>query len=205
MELNLNDTLTGICNSALALVGHADFIADIDEDTSTAKTLRMVLVQVCREVQTHESGAWNELEKEVALVRKGSLPGSMYEWNIPTDTISIVSCFKMVEGINGERRVRVPYQIIGGMLRCEEDSGVFVRFIRFSLEPSEWSTELKTCVIKLLSARILSALAKDYAGAHKLEQNFWAIDFPYWAGNRKNKACRSDGVGNDQALTQFYY
>ena len=205
MELNRNDTLTGICNSALALVGHADFIADIDEDTSTANTLRMVLVQACREVQTHESGVWEELEKEVALVRKGEISGGMYEWNLPTDMISIVSCFKEADGYDGKTRVRVPYQIVGGMLRCKEEKGVCVRFIRFSLEPSEWSTELKTCIIKLLSARILSALAKDYAGAQRMEQNFWTAEFLYWAGNHKKKSFRSDGIGNDQALTQFYY
>lgn len=201
MEINNNDTLTGICNSAMAMVGHTDFIDDIESDNPVAKTLRIVLEQACKEVQAHEYATWSELEEEVALVKREERDDGLVEWNLPIRLLSVISCFKVFD----KKRIPVRHEIVGGYLLCEEKEDVRIRFIRFSFEPDIWSVELKTCIIKLLSARILASLVKDYSGAQRLEQQFWAYDFPLWVGNHKNKVRRSDSVGDDKVLTNFYY
>lgn len=199
-DFNDNDNLTGICNSALAVIGHTDFIDDIEADNPVARSLRVLVKQVCREVQTHENASWQELEQEASLTKKRTNDHGITEWNLPIHMISPISCFVVKDG----KRGNIPYEITGGVLCSVEKEGVRLRYMKFSFDPANWSAELKTCVIKLLAARALSALVKEFSAAHRMEQQFWAFDFPLWVGNSKNKARRNDFAGNDQLLTQFY-
>lgn len=201
--MNENNTLTGICNSALAMIGDTRFIANIEDGNNPlCGTLRIVLYQVCREIQAHEFGVWDELEEDVELVLRqeteaGGVFDGRYQYNLPLHMIAPVECYKSGVG-------RIPYEISGGFLHCKESDGVRLRYIKFSINPSEWGVELRTCVIKLLSARIVAAVAKDYSSAQKLEQQFWSFDYLHWAGNKKNKAKRSSIPGNDAQLSGNY-
>lgn len=196
-----NETLTGICNSALAMAGHTDFIDDIADDNPIAATCRMLVAQVAKEVQTHEFAAWDELISDVKLVLKGNNDTGItrrYAWNLPYEMLTPIECYEEDTG----RPVR--YEIYGGYLYCDKSEDVWLRYSRYSMNPAEWSVELKTCVIKLLSARIIASLVKDYKGSQAMEQQFWNYDYPMWAGSKKNKVRRNDYQGNDAAITQHY-
>lgn len=201
--MNLNDTLTGICNSALAMIGDNRFISDIeDSNNPLCVTFQTVLYQVCREVQAHEYGVWDELETDVDLVLRrqteaGGAFNGVFQYNLPLHMIAPVECY-----ISG--RGRIPYEISGGYLHCRESSGVRLRYIKFSLNPSEWGVELRTCVIKLLAARLVASIVKDYSSSQKLEQQFWSYDYVHWAGNKKNKSKRINLPGDDSMLTRNY-
>lgn len=197
-NINRNETITDICNSALASVGHADFIEDIQDSTPTSAVLRVVLEQVCREVQSHEFACWDELQRETQLVKRRDVNAKESEWNLPLGMIHASFC-------RDSQMRRVPFEIFGGHLRCPRDfEGLVLRHSAFSFNPSEWSTELKTCVIHLLSARVVASLVKDYASAQKLENNFWNSVYPHWAGCKKNKARQNDYLGNDAALSGHF-
>lgn len=199
--MNKNETLTGICNSALAAVGHTEFIDDIVADNPICATLRIILEQAVKEVQGHEAACWDELMREAKLVKRGRCASKVknrVEYNLPFRMIAPVSCFLAESG------QAVRYEIVGGYLVCNEPKDVWLRYVAYNFEPNTWSTELKTCIIKLLSARALSALVKDYSGAQTAEERFWAYYFPLWAGNKKNKAIRSDFAGNDTMLSEQY-
>lgn len=199
--LNKNDTLTGICNSALAAIGHTSFIENIEDDDPVCATLRIILEQAILEVQGHEYACWDELIREEKLVKRAASASGVNgrtEYNLPFRMIAPVDCFL---GDTGER---VRYQIRGGFLECCKDGNVWLRYVAHSFEPSTWSPELRTCVIKLLSARALAALVKDFTTAAQLESQFWSKDFMMWAGTKKNKALRSDFAGDDAALSKGY-
>lgn len=201
MEMNRNDTLTGICNSALAAIGHTSFIEDVEADDPVCATLRIILEQAVKEVQGHEYACWDELMREEKLVKRGrcaSRVNKRMEYNLPLRMIAPAECFL---GGSGKR---VRYEIVGGYLVCNEQKDVWLRYVAYSFNPAEWGTELKTCVIKLLSARALAALVKDFSTAAQLEAQFWQNEFLLWAGNKKNKARRSDFGGNAGMLSGNY-
>lgn len=207
MDLNKNDTLTGICNSALAMIGETRFIADIQEDNSICKVLRQVLEQVCREVQAHEFAVWDELEVDEVLVMRreteaGGVFNGRYQYNLPLHMISPIDCYYF-SGTGSSSRVR--YEIRGGYLHSDVcPPELRLRYIKFSFDPSEWGTELRACIIRLLAARCVAAIVKDYSAAIKLEQQFWSVDYVHWAANKKNKARRSNIAGNDGEMMGLY-
>lgn len=200
---NRNDTISGICNSALAAIGETRFIDDVSSDNNQlAKIIRVVFYQVCREVQGHEYAAWSELAADSRLVLRDaeSLGGTFkgcYQYNLPLHMIAPVECYT-------ESGERVPFEIVGGYLQCKSGSGVILRYIRFSFEPSEWSVELQTCIIKLLSARLMASVVKEFTASQRMEQQFWNYEYPYWVGNKKNKTRQTTVRGNDSEVTGNY-
>ena len=207
-KFNRNDTLTGVCNSALAMVGETRFIEDVEsEDNDLSVILRMLAEQVCKEVQSHEFAVWDELIEDVELVkrREDSETGGEFEgvreFNLPFQMISPVECYTPEE--SGVRR-RVPYEIYGGYLHCRVGGKVRLRYVRYSFNPAEWGTELRACVIKLLAARILAAIVKNFKDSQTMEQQFWTTDFTMWAVSKRNKAMRGNTAGDDEVLSRFY-
>lgn len=200
-SINRNDTLTGICNSALAAVGHTNFIDDVADDKPVCRSLRMVVDQAVREVQGHANAVWDELSRETELAKRREEYG-VAEYNLPLDFLNPISLKGKTDG------ARIPFEISGGFLRCEiQDTRgriPLLRYTRVSYNPAEWSTEMKTCIIKLLSARVLASVVKDFSNAAKMEQNFWGYDFPMQVGNKRNKNSRTNRRGSDSDLSRHY-
>lgn len=210
MNLNKNDTLTGICNSALAMIGETRFIADIEADSKSDKlceVLRQVLQQVCMEIQAHEFAVWDELETDEVLVlrretKAAGVFNGRYQYNLPIHMVAPIDCY-YVDSLGVSRRV--PYEIRSGYLHTKiNPPDLRLRYIKFSFDPAEWGTELRACIIRLLAARCVAAIVKDYSAAQKLEQQFWTYDYAHWAGNKKNKARRSNIAGNDGEMMGLY-
>lgn len=204
MKFNRNESLTDICNSALAMVGETRYIDNIeDENNQLAVILRMVAYQVCQEVQSHEFTAWDELcvDERLVLRRETKAGGTLrgrYQYNIPVHMIAAQECYDEESG------KPIPYEISGGFLHCGKPDGVRLRYIKFSFVPSEWSPELKSCVIKLLSARVQASVVKDYAAARQAEKDFWENDYLRWTVSKKNKNVRRTRPGDDGELTRTY-
>jgi hypothetical protein len=62
---------------------------------------------------------------------------------------------------------------------------------------------MKSCVIGLLSAKLLAAIAKNYAVSRQAVEAFWSVEFPRWAGNRANKS-ESAIPGQDSELSVLW-
>lgn len=199
--INKNDTVTGICNSALAAIGHTNFIDDISEDKPVCRSLRIVFDRAVREVQGHANAVWDELCTECDLVKRRDEYG-VAEYNLPLDFLNPVSLRGKKDG------VRIPFEISGGFLRCESQDIAGrtprLRYSKVSYNPAEWSTEMKTCIIKLLSARVLASVVKDFANSTKMEQNFWNYEFPMQIGNKRNKSNKTNRRGDDSQLSRYY-
>lgn len=196
-----NNTITGICNSALAMVGHTDFIKDIDDTNSTvAEACRLLFHQCCQEVQMFEYGAWDELYRDIALTLRGEVLNSnrRMEWNLPFDKLTIIDCYKK------DTMEPVEFELHGNYLWCNEDKDVCIKYIRFSINPSEWSPELRAATIELLSIKLIGTIVKDYKGAESMRQQFWDVSYPRWVACRKNKNSRHDYKGDDNIITRNY-
>lgn len=179
-EVNENLSLTELVNSALVGIGDNTIESLYDSNDGKAKMCR-TLVDLCiREIQSHPSACWSELDTYDELV----LNDKAYEkdcvsYNMPRDCLS-------VKWVKDESLLKIPYRISGRSLKTPYKAK-YICFVRYSDNPEEWSSELKSCVIALLSAKMIAAIAKDYSASRQAVEAFWSIEFPRWAGNRLNK------------------
>lgn len=195
-ELNENRSLTELVNSALVGIGNNPIENLYDSNDGVAKLCRMLVEQCIREVQGHPSGCWDELESydELVLNDKGYVK-DVHSYNLPLHYLSI-------KWVKDENRLNVPFKVAGRSLKTPYKAK-YISYIRFSDNPEEWSSELKSCVIGLLSAKLLAAIAKDYSASRQAVEAFWSMEFPRWAGNRFNKA-ESPIPGQDTELSKFW-
>lgn len=192
-------TLTGVANMALALIGNNTIEDVTDTNDGVAKLVHILLMQTMREVQTHSSACWEELVKEKKLELRDDTkesPAGKYEYNLPYNCLGVL-CVYTEDGDE-----TTPWEIIGGYLRTKtEVRGI--RYIEFSEVPGEWSHELLEGVVELLSAKLVGAIAKDFATSRKLIETFWQTSFKRLSENRVLRAVRSRS-GDDGVYSQYY-
>lgn len=194
--LNENLALTNIVNSALVGIGN-NAIEDLNDDNNgTAKICRMMLLQCIKEVQSHPSGCWDELLEWETLTRNtGDFKKDVYSYNLPNRCL----CVKQVKTENG---IDIPFKVFGHSLKTPKEAK-FVCITRFSDSPDEWSPELQSCIIGLLSAKLIAAIVRDYNASRQAVEAFWTMEFPRWAGNRINKV-GSANPGSDAELSSLW-
>jgi hypothetical protein len=195
-EINENQSLTEIVNSALVGIGDNTINSLYDQNDGKAKLCRMLVEQCIREVQSHPSGCWSELEEFGELTANDkSYSKDTCTYNLPNNCISI-------KWVKTAARERVPFRVSGLSLKTPTPVR-YVCFVRYSDNPEEWSSEMKSCVIGLLSAKLLAAIAKNYAVSRQAVEAFWSVEFPRWAGNRANKS-ESAIPGQDSELSVLW-
>lgn len=195
-ELIENQSLTEIANSALAGIGDGMIESLYDDNNGKAKICRLLLNQCMREVQGHASACWSELEAYEELVRnQRAYCKDTYTYNLPRECLS-------VKWVRDCGRQIVPYRISLRSLKTPREAK-YICYVRFSDNPEDWSTELKSCVTGLLSAKLVGAVLKDYSGMRQAVEGFWQAEFPRWAGNRNN-ASNTPVPGMDAELSAMY-
>lgn len=195
-KINENLSLTELVNSALVGVGNAPIVDLYDPNDGNAKLCRMLVNSCIREVQSHPSGCWDELQDwEELTLNDTAYMKDVYSYNLPHNSLCILS-------IQDEYRREVPFRVVGWSLKSPVKAK-YVRFVRFSDNPEQWSSELKSCVIGLLSAKMIAAIVKDYNASRQAVEAFWTLEFPRWAGNRINKAATTL-QGKDSQLSDFW-
>lgn len=180
-ELNDNRSLTEVVNSALVGIGN-NLISDLyDDNDGTAKLCRVLVMQCIKEVQSHPSGCWDELVAYDELVANDkAYQKEVRSYNLPLGCMS-------VRWVKDENNLTIPFKVIGRSLKTPYKAK-YICFVRFSENPEEWSSEMTSCVIGLMSAKLLAAIAKDFSASRQAVEAFWAAEFPRWAGSRINKA-----------------
>lgn len=195
-SVNENLSLTELVNSALVGIGDNPIESLYDTNNGKAKLCRMLVNQCIREVQCHPSACWDELEVYGELVlNETEYNKDAVSYNLPHNCLSI----KWVKDENG---IKLPYRTARRSIKTPRKAK-YVCYISFSDNPEDWSPELKSCVISLLSAKMIAAISKDYAASRQAVESFWAIEFPRWAGNKINKG--EPGVpGQDSELSVLW-
>lgn len=196
---NENKSLTDIVNSALAQIGDTPIHDISDENDGRAKMARLLIRQVIREVQVHPSACWEELMDEERLTLRGksehAVPATEFVYNAPLNLLSIF-------GVYDYRGLKMDYRYFGGHIRTHKPAR-YIRFVRHTENPDAWSPELKSCVISLLSAKLVGAILKDVSGSRQLTEMFWHSEFKRFAGNRILNSHRSRS-GRDDDYRRFY-
>lgn len=195
-EVNENLSLTELVNSALIGIGDNTVKSIYDQNDGKAKLCRLLVDQCIREIQSHPSGCWSELEAFDELVANDkAYAKDSHTYNLPLNCISI-------KWVRTAAREPVPFRVSGRSIKTPVPVR-YVCFVRYSDNPEEWSSEMKSCVIGLLSAKLIAAVAKDYAASRQAVEAFWSIEFPRWAGNRMNKS-ESFIPGQDSELSVLW-
>ncbi|MBQ9758799.1 MAG: hypothetical protein IJW12_03400 [Opitutales bacterium] len=160
-------SLSGLCESALRLLGLPP-VSDWQGDSSVpAAALRSCVFPVIREVQSLTR--WPELIALRKLQWTGGSDASRgYCFYKPKNCLRVLSAGTHWEEEGG-------YLFVKGV---DLDAGVGCRFVRYSENPSEWSSELFGLTVKLLAARVACAGAGDLKTGQALEHEFWTIHRP---------------------------
>lgn len=195
-SLNENGSLTDLVNSALVGIGDNTIENLMDANDGKAKLCRLLVTQCIREVQGHPSACWSELDSyEILVPNDRAYRDDAPSYNVPKDCLSI-------RWVKDGNNLRIPYKVSARSLKTPYRAK-HICYVRFSDNPEEWSSELKSCVIGLLSAKLLAAIAKDYTASRQAVDSFWMVEFPRWAGNRMN---HSDNAvpGKDSELSELF-
>lgn len=193
---NENKSLTDIVNSALVQIGDSP-IKDIgDENDGRAKISRILIKQCIAEVESHSSSCWEELIEDEELTLRSKADGiHAFEYNAPLGILSIFGVYNRI----GKR---IDYRFFGGKIHTETEAK-YVRFVRYNENPDAWSPELKSCVIGLLSAKLIGAIMKDIGGSRQMVETFWQTEFKRFSGNRVLNGNRSR-KGADDDFRRYY-
>lgn len=197
-ELNENRSLTEIANSALVQIGETPIYDISDTNDGRAGMVRVLLKQAVREIQVHHAAYWDELlvDENLTLREHGDgLGEDVFRYNVPLNLLAI-------HGLFDENGCSVDWRMVGGVL-CTKRPAKQVRYIRLSMNPDEWSAELRSCVIELLAARLVAAIVKDFTTSKKLVATFWQIDFPRLTLNRRRNGSHGRR-GDDSVLRREY-
>ena len=190
--LNENASLTDVANSALVLIGDTPVPSIYDSNDGRCKAIRILTEQTIREVQCHHTGCWDELYREELLTPK-DMGDKVY--NLPLRMLR-------VDGVFDEKGSPVEWRIFGRELHAKRRAKT-IRYLAYSDNPGEWSPELKSAVIGLLSAKLVASVTKDFSTSAQLVERFWAIEFPRWAGNKLASAAKTKR-GDDAVLRREY-
>lgn len=194
--VNENGSLTELVNSALVGIGDNTIPDLYDANDGRAKLCRLLVNQCIREVQGHPSACWSELDHYDGLVENDkAFAKDSFSYNMPHNCLSI-------RWVKDEHGRKLPYRITSRSVRTPVPARTLC-YVRFSDNPEEWSTELRSCVIGLLSAKLIAAVVKDFSTSRQAVEAFWTMEFPRWAGNRLNKS-ETALPGRDSEISTFF-
>lgn len=181
------NTLLGIANAALVGVGDRTIDSLGDKDDRLSMQADMLLRQVVLDIQGVPSKPWKELleTKKLVLAEESPKLGEWY-FNKPTDLLVAVEALGDYGGDKFSFREEGKYIIVPctSVAAASVKNGVYLKYIRYSFNPGEWSSELRGCVISLLTARMLGVVSSDAVRAMNLENAFWSGEFVRRTENR---------------------
>lgn len=165
------NSLVDIANAALSACGSRSIETLADNNDERSMQVSFLLRQVILDVEGTASRPWKELLTVQKLVLKEPEP-VVGEWcyNCPTDSLAVVALAN-----SGGWRER-GFREEGGLIYTRQPM-THCKYIRQSFTPSEWSHDLRGCVISLLSARLYGVVSKSPDKSYQMEQAFWANEF----------------------------
>lgn len=162
---NVTSTLEGVANLSLGKLGQAKRITDLTADTHPyAKEIRLFIYQVIREVQTEFR--WGELTRSVTLEDPAEEIDGIYRYVLPEDYLRPAS--------NREQS----YRLEDGFLWTPVESNFQLKYIRYSVNPEEWSPLLLKCIYFRLAMEICMPITEDDKRYDKLNSEYETTVFP---------------------------
>ena len=183
------NTLLDVANAALMAAGDR-FIETLgDKSDKTSMQVASLIRQAVVDVESASANPWRELYKVEALVPRVDVP-FCGEWvfNKPTDCLNVVGVcangtFSELDYREEGREIYVPTRLFH--FRPDGNvPAVLCKYTRLSLDPGEWSGDLRGCVIGLLTARLIGVLSANPTASQALEKAFWEGEFQRRTGNR---------------------
>lgn len=173
-------TKENLFNEALLMIGSTPLDGTNGLNSTRGQTCEALFAGVVREVQSLIP--WAELVKTALLSPTGINGIRGYQYNKPKDCLRVLS-------VNNKRR-NEDFEEEGGFIFYKSgtsEANLPCRYIRESLIPDEWSTELYAAIRKLLAARIMPSITKNTNAANTLEEQFWNVDRPRLMARHLNR------------------
>ena len=157
-ELNENNSLTDIANSALVLIKEI-IITSIEEDSDVAKAIRQMITPAIYLVQN--SLEWNELIVSTTLdLAERDIVDGFYKYNKPIGFIKLYT-----ENKNTVWKIEGEHLYVA-------NNNTKVKYFKKNIEPATWSDELKECVILKLASKLATYISNDYKLGGQLEERY---------------------------------
>lgn len=129
-------------------------IASLDDNGEVENTIRNIIALVISNVQN--SIKWSELLNSTTLTLASTkTEDGWYKYNTPSGLLQI----EYIKTENGSQTY--PFKREGRFIYTPALNAV-CKYYKKNYNPSEWSDELKECVIIALSAKIATALTADF-------------------------------------------
>ena len=158
-------TLEEIGDLAVRKIGESyQFVSLADDTGSTPDAVRAFIYQVIREVQSEFR--WPELIASVELEIPAAENEDTYQYNFPSDYLRPAS--------NRDQG----YLIENGYVFTNVSENFPFRYIRYSLDPSEWSGLLVKCIFFRLALEICMPVTENGNRYNALLNEYEAVVFP---------------------------
>ncbi len=171
-------TATEIANLALTKLGPGSgFLTDLDTDTSTvAQACRRTYVAV-RDLVL-EAHPWRFARKRTNLSAAVATPswGFDHQYELPSDCLRVLS----VEG-------SVIYEQEDGLLLCNEDGPLYVRYLARVTDTSKFSPTFVQALASRWAAELAVPVTKSHSRRTELLEEFLRVDL--------TQARKSEGFG----------
>lgn len=178
---NMGLTIDSLCESALQALGVPQ-VPDWRGDAGLlARALRSCLFPVMREVQSLTR--WPELIVSATMQWSGGRDERGYCYYTPERCLRILKAGTSNKWVAEGKYIYVREIITDSLQEC--------RYVRFSSNPAEWSSELYSLTVKLLAARVAASGLGDAGKAAQLENQFWQQDRPRVVTQVLNRSRRS--------------
>lgn len=183
-------TKIDLYDEALLMIGSKPLDGVNGLNTERGRACEKLFPGVAREVQSLIP--WAELVATTLLSPTGNGDARGHDYNMPKDCLRVLDVDGRRRGDGFEEENGFVRFLSGEMkpnLRC--------RFVRLSLNPDEWSPELRAAVRKLLAARIMPAVTKDVNAGNTLEEQFWNVDRPRLLARHLNRVRNRRTLGDE--------
>lgn len=153
-----------ICNNALLDLGE-DVIMSLGDGTKAASLCNHRWAAVRDAVL--RAHPWNCAMSQAELAAASATP--LWKWEfrytLPTDFLRVVR----VVGQDGSPIT--DWEIQGGVVFCNEESPIFISYVRRETDPKKYDALLD----EALSARLAATLAYPLSGSTSLAQSYWQV------------------------------
>lgn len=173
------ESVTQLCNMALARIGHQKPLTDFTSDTTTAGDIARLFYANTRD-QMLRSHPWNFAIKRVALAASTSTPNHEYDYAfpLPDDCLRVIRTSWEATGWSSrDEAVKVfwsepgyPYRIEQNQLLTNESS-VSIEYIARIEDTSQFDPMFTDCLVQRLAAEFSQPLADNAT----LTKNLWDI------------------------------
>lgn len=159
--------LTDVANQALMRIGQSKAIDSIDDVSSPATLVKVVLATAIRDAQALMR--WPELIETLTPDAHPDLSAdSSYRYPLPANVLMVL---KVEDATDEDYLLEAEYRIEGSfLLTAAETASITVT--RYNETPDEWSGELLECVVMSVASRIAFPVTQSRPLARETKEEY---------------------------------